>query len=89
MTGFTPLYDIAQVRSITRNFKTTGDWQIAEKVLLLFAFLWTLNSVADLFIFGRAFCQEFSWVQDSINNELCLAALAFMRENANFDNIVG
>ena len=59
MTGSTPLYDIAQVRSITRNFKTTGDWQIAMKVLLLFAFSRTFNSVADLFIFGHAFCREF------------------------------
>lgn len=41
MTGSTPLYDMAQVRkrSITRNFKTTGDSQRAEKVLLLFEFL--------------------------------------------------
>ena len=60
MTGSTPLYDRAQVRSITRNFKTTGDWQIAKKVLLLFAFLRNLNSVADSFIFGHAFYREFS-----------------------------
>ena len=60
MTRSTPLYDIAQVRSITRNFKTTGDWQIAKKVLLLFEFLRKLNSVADLYIFGHAFCREFS-----------------------------
>lgn len=60
MTGSTPLYDMAQVRSISKNFKTTGDWQIARKVLLLFAFLRNLNPVTDLFIFGHAFCREFS-----------------------------